>query len=281
MQNFAARYPVVSFIILNFFITFLFRIPLAASTAGIISMDVPRGFQFLGDFGPLLAALILTGMLEGGEGIKRLLKHVVQWKISIRWYMVALLGTLALLAVAATISILAFDAPVPDLTLFGHWEELPYLRPLATWVFLLFTIGLGEEVGWRGFMLPRLQTQTSALTASVVIGIAWVFWHLPTFIFDPQFASWSLFYRLGWGLLLICASIFYTWLYNSTHGSLLIPILFHGTNDFILGSLAFRDPMLNLIWALLFTGATVAILRGFGPQTLLAASTVMAGNKAA
>jgi uncharacterized protein len=281
MQNFAARYPVVSFIILNYFITFLFRMPLAASTAGVISVHVPRGFQFVGDFGPLLAALILTGMLEGGEGIKRLLKPAVQWKIPIHWYMVALLGTLVLLAVAAPISILGFDAPVPDLTLFGHWEELPYLSPLATWVFLLFTIGLGEEVGWRGFMLPRLQTQTSALTASVVIGIAWVFWHLPTFIFDPQFAGWSLLYRLGWGFLLICASIFYTWLYNSTRGNLLIPILFHGTNDFILGSLAFRDPMLNLIWAVLFIGVTVAILRGLAPQTLSAAGVAIVDNNAA
>ena len=280
MHNFAVRHPVISFVILNYFFTFLFRVPLAASTAGFLSVDVPRGFQFLGDFGPLLAAVILTGMLEGWEGTKRLLGRIVKWKIPIHWYAVALLGTLVLFGAAAILSTFVFGAPIPDLSLFGHWEELPSLSPAATWVFLILTIGLGEETGWRGFMLPKLQTQNSALTASVVVGVAWVFWHLPTFIFDPQFAGWSAFYRLGWGLLLICASIVYTWLYNSTQGNLLIPILFHGTNDFILGSLAARNPTLNLIWAVLFAAATIAIVRVFGPRTLSATGSVVTGSQA-
>jgi membrane protease YdiL (CAAX protease family) len=276
MRNFVVRHPATAFVILNYAITFLFRVPLAASTAGVIPVAVPRGFQFMGDFGPLLAALLLTGMLDGRAGIKSLCRRVVQWRVAVVWYLVALLGTLALFSVAAIVGTFVLGAPAPDLSLFGHWEELPGLHPVATWIFLIFTIGLGEEVGWRGFMLPKLQAKASALTASLLVGLAWIFWHLPTFIFDPQFSGWRLSFRLGWGFIIICMAIIYTWLYNSTHGCLLIPILFHGCNDFIMGSLWARDPMLNLVGAVLFIGATFAIVSTFGRRTLSATRAVEA-----
>ncbi len=274
MRNFVAKHPAIAFVILNYAITFLFRVPLAASTAGVIPVAVPRGFQFLGDFGPLLAALLLTGLLDGRAGIKSLCRRVVQWRVAVVWYLVALLGTLALFGMAAIVGEFVFGAPALDLTLFGHWEELPGLHPVATWVFLILTIGLGEEVGWRGFMLPKLQTKASALTASLLVGLAWIFWHLPTFIFDPQFAGWGLSFRLGWGFIITCMAIIYTWLYNSTHGCLLIPILFHGCNDFIGGSLGAQNPTLYLVGAVLFVGATIAIVSVFGPRTLSATRSV-------
>ena len=276
MRSLVLRHPAIAFVILNYAITFLFRVPLAASTAGVIPMAVPRGFQFLGDFGPLLAALLLTGLLDGRAGIKSLCSRVVQWRVAVVWYLIALMGTLVLFSVAAIVGTFVFGAQAPDLTLFGNWEELPGLHPVATWIFLIFTIGLGEEVGWRGFMLPKLQAKASAMTASLLVGLAWIFWHLPTFIFDPQFAGWGLFFRLGWAFIIICMAIIYTWLYNSTHGCLLIPILFHGCNDFILGSLGSRDPTINLVWAVLFISATIAIVSAFGPQTLSATRSVEA-----
>ena len=276
MRTFVVKHPVIAFVILNYAITFLFRVPLAASTAGIIPVAVPRGFQFMGDFGPLLAALLLTRLLEGRAGIKKLCLRVVQWRVAAVWYLIALSGTLALFSLAAIIGAFVFGAPAPNLILFGHWEELPGLHPIATWIFLIFTIGLGEEVGWRGFMLPKLQTVVSALTASVLVGMAWTFWHLPNFVFDPQFASWGLSFRLGFGFFLICSAIIYTWLYNSTRGSLLIPILFHGTNDFIMAS----PGALNLIWGALFVLSTIAVVSVFGPRTLSATRSVEANGSA-
>jgi len=275
MQNLVARHPVVSFVILNYFFTFLFRVPLAASAAKVIPVAVTRGFQFLGDYGPLVAALLLTGLLEGREGIKSLCCRVVQWRVGTGWYLIALLGTPALFSMAAIIGIFLIGAPAPDLRLLGHWEELPGLHPAATWIFLIFTIGLGEEVGWRGFMLSKLQTKSSAFNASLLVGLAWTFWHLPNFIFDPQFAAWGLAIRLGFGFMLICMAVFYAWLYNSTRGSLLIPILFHGTNDFIMGSQGAQDPIvIPLLWAILFIGATIAIVSVFGPRTLSSTRSV-------
>ncbi len=276
MQHLVARHPVIAFVILNYLFTFLFRVPLALSTAKVIPLAVPRGFQFLGDYGPLLAALLLTGLLGGRAGIKSLCHRVVQWRVGVVWYLVALLGTLALFSVAAIVGMFAFGAPAPNFRLFGHWEELPGLHPVATWIFLIFTIGLGEEVGWRGFMLTKLQANSSAFKASLLVGLVWAFWHLPNFIFDPQFAAWGVSLRLGFAFFLICHAIVYTCLYNSTSGSLLIPILFHGTNDFIMGSLGVQGSMASLIWAALFVGATIAVVSVFGTRTLSATRSVAA-----
>ncbi len=276
MQNPVARHPVVVFVTLNYFFTFLFRVPLALSTAKVIPVDVPRGFQFLGDYGPLFAALLLTGLLEGQAGIKSLCSRVVQWRVGVVWYVAALLGTLTLFSVAAIVGMFVFGAPAPNFKLFGHWEELPGLHPVATWIFLIFTIGLGEEVGWRGFMLPKLQAKSSAFNASLLVGLVWAFWHLPNFVFDPQFAAWGLSFRLGFAFFLICNAMIYTCLYNSTSGSLLIPILFHGTNDFIMGSLGVQGSIAFLIWGALFVGATIAVVSVFGPRTLSATRSVAA-----
>ncbi len=270
MQNLVARHPVIAFVILNYFVTFLFRVPLAASTAKVIPVAVPRGFQFLGDFGPLLAALLLTGLLEGRAGIKSLCCRVVQWRVGAGWYLIALLGTPALFGLATILGTFIFGAPAPNLALLGHWEELPGLHPAVTWIFLILTIGLGEEVGWRGFMLPKLQSQFTAFMASVLVGLAWAFWHLPNFIFDPQFAAWGLSFRLGFAFFLICNAIIYTCLYNSTRGSLLIPILFHGTNDFLMGSMGVQGSIAFFIWGALFVGATITVVSVFGPKTLSA-----------
>ena len=275
MQSLVARHPAVAFVILNYFFTFLFRVPLAASAAKVIPVAVPRWFQFLGDYGPLLAALLLTGLLEGRAGIIGLCRRVIHWRVGVVWYLIALLGTLALFGAAVIVWTFVLGAPAPKFTLLGHWEELPGLHPAATWIFLIFAIGLGEEVGWRGFMQPKLQTRFSAFKASLLVGLAWTFWHLPNFIFDPQFAAWRLAIRLGFGSMMICMAIFYAWLFNSTRGSLLIPILFHGTNDFIMGSQGAQDPILSSLWAVLFIGATIAIVSVFGRRTLSATRSVV------
>ena len=75
--------------------------------------------------------------------------------------------------------------------------------------------------------------------------------------------------------MMICMAIFDAWLFNSTRGSLLIPILFHGTNDFIMGSQGAQDPILSSLWAVFFIGATIAIVSVFGPRTLSATRSVV------
>ena len=100
-------------------------------------------------------------------------------------------------------------------------------------------VGVGEEVGWRGFALPRLQIQRSALRATLILSIFWGFWHLPTFLFEN-----SLVAGLGMALFFVFitfpVAVIYTWLYNGTGGSLLITSLWSTSTTLAIASAAAR-----------------------------------------
>lgn len=263
------RHPLLSFVVVAYAWTWIFRVPLALSTAGVIAADLPRPLlQFAGDFGPVLAAAVVVAVLRGRSGLRQLFGRCLRWRVGVGWWAFALLGPVLLFLLAAAGSITVLGAPAPDWAGFGRWEELPYLDPIATWVFLVVVIGFGEEVGWRGFAQPLLQRRHSTLVAAVLVGLFWVFWHAPTFVFDAAFSEMSALFTIGWALLVVAGSIVLAWLYNGTGGSLLLPILFHGTQDFTMASLAARGKELNLVWAALFALLTAAViwrLRRLGP----------------
>ena len=109
---------------------------------------------------------------------------------------------------------------------------LPAIGIIPTLLLWTLSFGVGEEVGWRGFALPRLQAGRTAFSASIFLGAFWAIWHLP-----------ALFYRdtyLEMGLLVIpmlvtvaaVGSTVYTWMYNGTGGSLLLLVVLHGLFDF-------------------------------------------------
>jgi uncharacterized protein len=115
--------------------------------------------------------------------------------------------------------------PVPPEALgAGPWP----LLPLAFLQQLLIGSAMGEEPGWRGYALPRLQARWTALAASIVLGALWGLWHLPRLLADGSPVASS----LGWLLLgIIPWAILYTWLYNGTGGSLLLPLLLHAATS--------------------------------------------------
>jgi uncharacterized protein len=86
-----------------------------------------------------------------------------------------------------------------------------------------------EEIGWRGFALPRLQARYSALTASIFLGVLWAVWHFPLLL-DPNNAMSN----FPWYVMMVnmaAMSVIYAWIYNSTHGSLLLVTLFHAASN--------------------------------------------------
>lgn len=82
----------------------------------------------------------------------------------------------------------------------------------------------GEEIGWRGYALPRLQARHGALIASLIIGVVWGFWHVPKFLMAGSAQDYSF-----WVFLLdtTAKAILFTWVYNNTKSSLLLVTLFH------------------------------------------------------
>jgi membrane protease YdiL (CAAX protease family) len=105
--------------------------------------------------------------------------------------------------------------------------EAPPTALVIPW-FLFDMLTNGEEMGWRGYVLPRLQARYNALAASLILGVIWGFWHLPRFLGTGLSAHRS----LAWFVVAHMAlAILYTWVYNGTHGSLLLVTLLHASGN--------------------------------------------------
>ncbi len=233
LTNLLKRHAVIFFFILAYALSWTVEIPLAASAQGWLQVPVPPALHYLAAFGPLFAALIITTATEGRQGVRQLLAGLLKWRVGFGWLLFATLSPIALFAVPAIVGY-ATRGTWPDLALLGEVDYLPYLGIGGALLLWLLTFGLGEEVGWRGFALPRLQQKYSALTATFILGVVWAFWHLPAFFYKDTYRAMGLIGGLPMLLLsILAASIIFTWLYNSTRGSLLVVILFHTLFDFL------------------------------------------------
>jgi len=242
---------------------------------GQITLPVPHELiDTIGALSPLLAAIGVTAYESGGTGVRALLRQALRWRVRPIWYAVALGGPLLLafacLAIyVATGGVLPAAVPLP----LPLWLLLPiYLIFVG-----LFTGGLDEELGWRGYALPRLQARYGALAASLILGVIWAFWHLPNwFLPDSNQAAISFpIFVVG----AVALSVILSWLYNSTSGSLLLVILAHTIFD-----VAITGPWAGALMAthaaghgidpfLLLTGLQVAVALGIvlltNPRTLM------------
>lgn len=173
----------------------------------------------LGAFGPAVAAGLMV-WAEGGR-IRSWLRDRLRFRVAGRWYLAAL--TLPLLEpVSTTIVAVAHGAPVA-------LAELPARVPLvlANFALVLVVGGGQEELGWRGYLLPRLQSQVGPLGASVAVGVLWAVWHLPLFTlgmsgYTYQNVSFALYLPI-----LVALSVVFTWLFNHAGGSVVVVMLLH------------------------------------------------------
>jgi uncharacterized protein len=199
-------------------------LPMALSAQGLIP-GLPGWLHLLGAFGPLLAGVVLTAWYGGRSGLGELLRRILHWRIGWGWLLAAWLSP-ALVFLIAVVVQGVLSASWSELSSFGLLEELPGVRGLAGWLVWTLTFGLGEETGWRGFALPRLQSSYPARTAALIVGLFWAGWHAPAFLYNYELSLMSVtVFLVG----ILSGSALLTWLYNSTGGSLLAVILWHGT----------------------------------------------------
>jgi membrane protease YdiL (CAAX protease family) len=209
----------LKYFVLAFVFTWALWVPAALEARGLISpLPVPAGF--LGVFGPMAAAIVVTALEGGRAGLRSLLGRVVRWRVAPVWYAVAILGPLGLTLGAIALHVVLGGQP-PSLGLL-----IGALPTLAVYiVYMMLTVALGEEVGWRGYALPALQARYSALLASLILGVLWALWHLPQF-FNPD----TLYSNLPFVLFLaymVPFAVLITWVFNSVGGSVLMAILMH------------------------------------------------------
>ncbi len=176
-----------------------------------------RLLLLLGTFAPSLVALSLTSRAEGGTGVRALLRRVVQGRVAARWYVFAAGYTVAIKLTVALIHRVATGA----WPRFGNesWYVIPFAIAIST------PFQAGEEIGWRGYALPRLAARLGLARASILLGLIWALWHLPLF-FVPEADTYGQSFFV-YVLQVVALSVAMAWLYARTDGSLLLPMLLH------------------------------------------------------
>lgn len=260
------RHPLSTFFALAYAISWLLWAPLWLPAFGVHGLPVLPFHHALGALGPIAAAFLVSAMETGWTGPGDLLRRMGLWRGRLIWVAIALLAPFALLAFAVVgVSVLAGE----NLSLagFGRSREFPQFSTLTFLAYNIVSFGYGEEVGWRGFALPRLQTRHSALVASLLLTLGWALWHLPLFFYRPGYTSMDVFGVAGWFFSLLTGSVLLTWLYNDSRGSILVVAVFHATVDVAFTSSVSSPSVVNAAGALItFWG--IIILVAAGPRFL-------------
>jgi len=204
--------------------------------------------------GPFIAALIVAGISRGWRGIRELLARIVRVRFGLKWYAI-IFGLPILLCAVALAIMAAFGQPIA-LPTAEAWRELP-----ERFIFIFLFIGLGEEPGWRGFALPRLQRARTPLIASLILAPIWALWHLPLMGSEFPLAIIPAFL-----ISLLGGTLIQTWLFNRSKGSVFAQMLFHATVNTVGAGLVFpllKGPAFVSFWyvyALLWLGVGLAVI---------------------
>jgi membrane protease YdiL (CAAX protease family) len=188
---------------------------------------LPR-FRFwvpiLGALAPSISALIVAGIAQGEAGIRELVGRLLRWRVRWYWYLVAL-GLPILEALVAAGSAAGFG-------LFKLSRiNIDMLRVTWPTLWIVFIFAAAEELGWRGFVLPRLLDRYPAITASLILGTIHTIWHWPLILLPHQYMSDIPV--VPWTIAIVAEAVVLTWIFRNTGYSVLMVALEHGMNNII------------------------------------------------
>lgn len=211
----------LGFFVLTFALTWTAWLACAAragpDNSGLFSVGGP--VFLLGVFAPALVALVLTARAEGRTGVLQLIARIGRWQVDGRLYVFAVGYMAAAKLTAATIYRVVTGT-------WPRFSETPLLLMLGA-ILVSTWVQAGEEIGWRGYALPRLAKYTGLGAASIIVGTVWASWHLPLFFMhhtDTAGQSFALYL-----MHVVPLSIAMAWLYWKSGGSLLLVMLMHAS----------------------------------------------------
>lgn len=253
LGSMSAWTPVAAFYAGALLLSWLAWLPLALAAMGVWGGDPPQELHLLGSLGPMLSAFIVTAAWHGRPGVTALARRMVAWRGNLRWIALAVLVPLGLYALGVLVT-RAVQGVWLDVGTLGQSPEYPWMPAVVAVLANLVFYGYGEEVGWRGFLLPRLQARSSALKSAVLVTLFWACWHIPLFAFADGFRKMGAIGIPGWLFSLLLGSVILTWLFNSSGGSILVVALFHAMLDVAINSPSDGVLMQNVV------GGTLTVL---------------------
>ena len=220
-KNFVQKYPLLVFFVLAyvFFLASLIVIGVFVKTLSITPF-VLNWFAAAASWTPNLAALVVLWLVKEPGGIRKLASGWLKWRVHPGWYIFGIMPLVLSLAVAG--AFIASGSPAPG-------TSTPLTVTALFWMVLFGVIqgATGEELGWRGFALPRLQARYNPLVAAILLGLLIAGWHSILHLIQPiAVPEWQFW------LAIVCYSVIVTWSFNHTCGSLFIVSLLHFSFNF-------------------------------------------------
>jgi membrane protease YdiL (CAAX protease family) len=266
IMSLVRRHPLITFFVLAYALSWSLESPLVFLRDFVTDTQV-LVLVILASNVPSAVAIVLTAVVLGRGVLRKLLGRLLIWRVNPLWYLMVVLGPVALAG-----GVVALNAFVggPALSL-----GMPLLGAA---VFLAFSIfpgsALGEEIGWRGYALPRLQAGRSALSASLILAPIWAVWHLPLWLAGwlqgEPFRTPPLY--AAFVVSAFAMSVILTWVYNSTEGSLLMMVLLHAAANLpvtlFIDELGTRATVPVLLYFGLTVGAAIMVIIVAGPKHL-------------
>jgi membrane protease YdiL (CAAX protease family) len=212
----------------------------------------------------------MTGITHGRNGLADLGWRVIDARRIRGCWWIPIVLLFPALGLSAAVFTLVIGASTEPLDLAGALAKVSQPVNFAVFAFFILVVGpLPEEIGWRGYLLDRLQARWSAVSSSLFIGAVWWLWHMPLFALPGYFDA---FRRaspapLDFLFALLPSAILYTWIYNNTGRSVLAVVLFHFMENFsgeFLGMAESVDPYRLALAAALAVVVTVT----WGPKKL-------------
>lgn len=262
LKQWMQHHPLFSYFFLAYAFSWIVFIPYVLAEWGYLKGNYTL-FYILHVFGPAIAAIVMTSITTGKAGLRELRQRIRQVRASSKWYLFILLGIPALVMLGIIVQ------PGAMAGFKGFAPSLLMSYPISL-IAVFFGVGLGEEPGWRGFALPRIQKQYGPLWGTLLLGLLWSCWHLPDFLTASKgggegiglvtFVTNFLIFTVA----VVSLSMIMTWLYNHTQGSLFMAILAHASVDApeVAGWTALFPAvsMIGLHWAILVAFGIPAVL---------------------
>jgi membrane protease YdiL (CAAX protease family) len=264
MKNFVKKYPAVSMVVLSY------AIGIGISIL-VINGVLPESMFFLAATSGSIAGITLTAIVAGKIGLRDLFGRIKIWRVSGRWWAFALFATLGVVICGKIINAILGLDPL-------DFSNIPQGLVMVVPIFLMqiITAGLGEELGWRGFLLPRMQGRYNALVAGLIVGVLHGFWHTPMFFVEglspyqdmkelmgliPATIGYSLFFVASWSILFTC-------LLNNTKGSLLLIFVCHASQAWWLSLWSYNNPESIFGLPIAMTIVAIVVVLIYGPKNL-------------
>ncbi len=230
VSSLVIQHPLLVYFVLAYLFAWLSISPAVLGSDGFRLIPVGlHAFPFLtlGAFaGPTLSAWIVTAVTKGKSGLVELLRGYVRWRVGIVWYGVALLGFPILYLVGAAIATggSALGAAIQQWPLF-------FTVFLATVVKNGFMVTLWEEPGWRGFALPRLESQYGPMKGTLTLGLLWALWHLPAYFVAGWLGPFNPVVLVVNLIASILLTVVFTWVYNNARESIQMTMILHASSN--------------------------------------------------